>query len=164
LRSYFIPFPTQDAQDEKDGFIVVEMVGGGDEDIPYSMCLETGRTFNLNEMPKNLHGDREFIVKVQNGFDVSMDPFEMIRRANDDSVMFTRPIAIYDQPKSFWVTVGKAKCPDQHAALVGAIKAFGRMGGKMHPLGRKVYLYARRVGGTLNVTVCKRVPGQDQPW
>ncbi len=132
-------------------------------------------------LPPNRHGDKEFIVKMQNTFEPILSHLltgeaRRVEGARDrvptpnQGTLFGEytdtSIAVYDEPKAFWLVVDKGKSPGQHASLLKALLEFGRMpeGAPSHPLGRKVYLYARRVGGMLHVTVTGRVPDQQQRW
>ena len=142
------------------------MVGGNDSfDAEMQFSPNSGHSSDMTKIPKNRHGDHEFIVKVQNSFDPRQTMFKghVGGAHEDDSSMFSSDISIYDEPKSFWIHVGKSKCSLEHAALVRSLKVSGHPGA-MNPMGRKVYLYARRVAGVLRVTVSGRIPSQQQRW
>lgn len=159
----FVQVNASDGVDKDGEIIVVDMVGDADGLGPYAFSMSTFQAINVSEMPKNLHGDREFIVKVQNGFDPSWSPSAMAgsRNSNMDKYMFARPFAIYDQARSFWVSVGKSKSPDQFVSLSRVIKDIGH---GQHPLGKRAFLFAKRVGGTLHLTISKKLPSQQQSW
>ena len=103
-------------------------------------------------------------IKAQNSLDMAeVRGAQLSGDPIDDNILFRMSISIYDESRSLMVQVGKVKCPEQHAALVAAIKAHGQAG-RLNPIGHKVYLYARRVGRALCITVSGRLPGQQQPW
>ena len=134
-----------------EGEILVSFLNSGDDPepglVPVMMTF-AGKLFDLSALPKNRHGDAEFVVKVQN----AMDP--------------DTPLAIYDEPKSFWIPLSGNKHPAEHAALMAALMATPPPPGSLGPWDprRKIYLFARREGPSLRIIVDGRRPRQKQPW
>ena len=142
--------------------ILVDIVkSAGDGKPQHWFNMRSGMTHDSSVLPTNLHGDADFVVKAQNAFKPALGllPPHMV----SDAVMFAGDVCIYDQAKSLVIHVDPAKCPEQHAALVRALKQSGRPGA-LNPCGRKVYLYARRVGPAISVVVEGRLPPQEQRW
>ena len=138
---------------QKDGdvTILVDIVGCGDDAGPGMSTLlmsTTGHSFDLSALPKNRHGDSEFVVKAQNAFDPDF------------------PIQIYDEAKSFTILLSRAKLPAEHAALMAALRSTPPPPGSLGPSDprRKTYLYARRVGPSLRIVIEGRRPPQQQRW
>ena len=112
------------------------------------MTTFAGQSFNLSELPKNRHGDADFVVKVQSSMDRN------------------GPLAIYDEPKSFWILLSSTKQPAEHTALMTALSGTPPPPGSLGPSDprRKIYLFARREGAALRIVVDGKRPSQKQPW
>lgn len=131
--------------------ILVGFVGSCDDaaaGMATMWMTSSGQSFNQSVLPKNRHGDSEFLVKAQNAFDPDA------------------PLSIYDEAKSFWISLSRAKLPAEHAALMAALRGTPPPPGSLGPSDprRKVYLYARREGPSLRVVIGGRRPPQQQRW
>lgn len=102
-------------------------------------------------LPQNIHGDAEFVVKVQNKVNWSSPPHSLYRE-----------LLIYDQARTHHVFVYAEFPKPEHTKLVAILVTLGQEG-TLQSAGRKVYCRALRRGGQL-IVYLDRLPSQNQLW
>lgn len=125
------------------------------------MMLTDGTVFNPGELPRNIHGSRKFLVKLQNT--AAEGPLAaMLLRGTTSSaaVQDSDEITLYDQARSLMAFVGAGQAG--HALMLGVLRAVGRPG-RMCAATRVAYAWAKREGPQLRVFV-EGLPEQQQPW
>ena len=121
-------------------------------------AIVNGRSVRFDKVPTNIHGDKEFIVKLQAPVG-ALSSALLLATADPRPVLEAHGIGLTDQSRSFmaFVEVNGAGHKDLVNILVG-VGRLGRMGG-----GRVAYVSARREGPKLKVFV-EGLPDQQQVW
>jgi hypothetical protein len=132
----------------------------GASTTPHIMFF-SGSTVQTNKLPKNIHGDREFLVKLASRTSELLNPWEVAMLAGTGDVLpsFDDTVMVYDKSKSFMTQVSRQQPGFQ--GLLGILKAVGRPG-RLGP-GRVAYARAKREGPQLRVFLAD-LPEQEQHW
>jgi hypothetical protein len=120
----------------------------------------SGDVVSSSKLPRNIHGDNIFVVKLQNL--APEGPLAALFRPARDAVKPEDPVMLFDQAKSVFAHV-EAGQAGQHE-LLRVLRDVGRPG-RQCPATRVGYANAKREGAMLRVFVgAGNLPEQEQAW
>jgi hypothetical protein len=118
------------------------------------------QSVRLDKVPTNIHGDSEFLVKLQAPVGaVLASVLANTGSGNPRTVLETHGISLTDQSRSFLAIVEPGSAG--HADLVDILLGVGRPG--RSGAGKVAYVYAKREGPKLRLFV-EGLPDQQQVW
>lgn len=131
-----------------------------DENGPtFSVVSSAPGIVDRSKIPSNVHGDREFYIKVQNSA-----PSLVVAQGSQDDARLYRAFSLCDEPRQLNVLVERASPKFPHDCfdkIMYLVKKHGRPGRKS-PLMKVMYLCARREGSCVRIFLDK--PRNDLNW